>query len=317
MTHSPAERPVWRDGAWVPRAEATVSALSHSMQRGSLVFDVGAVRETARGLACFRARDHIRRFLRSAALVGLEVPWNEADREAVLLDATLETVRRAGVAPALVRWSAFWPSLEGDVLPRPAARASVVIAVLTGADALEPGETPRPKPETVRVAIPRDVRKAGPEVFPPHAKVAASYLGPMLAKRRAVAEGHDEVVLLDAEGSVAEAPTSNVFAVRAGTLITPPIDRVLPGITRDSILELARAEGIPALEQRLAPEDLRGADEAFLAGTSLPVQPIAAIDGRPLRAGAPGPITARLRALLLACERGEDPRFERWLERVR
>jgi len=173
------------------------------------------------------------------------------------------------------------------------------------------------KPATVRVAVPRDARKAGPEVFPPQAKVAASYLGPMLAKRRALAEGFDEVVLLDAQGRVAEAPTANVFVVRGGALVTPPTERVLAGITRDSILALARADGIEVREEHLSAEDLAGADEAFLAATSLPVQAIASVDGRALRGGAPGPVTARVRAALVACERGEDARFERWLVRVR
>jgi branched-chain amino acid aminotransferase len=154
-------------------------------------------------------------------------------------------------------------------------------------------------------------------VLPPQAKVAAAYLGPMLAKRRALAEGHDEVVLLDREGLVAEAPTANVFAVRGGELVTPTTERVLAGITRASVLDLARAEGIPAREAALSPEELASADEAFLAGTSLPVQPVVAVDGRPMRAGAPGPLTARIKALLVACERGHDGRFAHWLERVR
>jgi branched-chain amino acid aminotransferase len=302
---------VWRDGVAVPWEQAE-SVLGHSIQRGSLVFDVGAIRETARGVACFRPREHIQRFWRSAALVGLDVSWSEA----ALLEATLETVRASGVSSALVRWSALWPGLEGDVLPRRTSRASVVIAVITPADSAGPGEVPGKKAESVRVGISREIRKAGPEVFPPQAKVAASYLGPMLAKRRAVDEGHDEVVLLDGEGFVAEAPTSNVFAVRDGVLVTPPTDRVLAGITRDSVLGLAHAEGIAVREERLAPEDLASADEAFLAGTSLPIQAIAAVDGARLGAGAPGPITAHLKALLLACERGEDPRFGAWIERV-
>jgi branched-chain amino acid aminotransferase len=169
----------------------------------------------------------------------------------------------------------------------------------------------------VHVAIPRDTRKAGPEVFPPHAKVAASYLGPMLAKRRAVSYGYDEVVLLDREGRVAEAPTANVFAVLRGELVTPPTERVLPGITRASLLDIARAEGIPAREAHLSPEDFAGADEAFLSSTSLLVQPIASVDGTTLPAGAPGPMTARLREALRACERGADPRFVAWLDVVR
>jgi branched-chain amino acid aminotransferase len=135
----------------------------------------------------------------------------------------------------------------------------------------------------------------------------------MLAKQRALPNGFDEVVLLDREGRVAEAPTANVFAVRNGVLVTPPTERVLAGITRDSVLALARAEGIAAREDHLSPEDLVGADEAFLTATSLPVQAIASIDGHVLPGGAPGRMTSRLKAALLACERGEDKRFVSWV----
>ena len=139
----------------------------------------------------------------------------------------------------------------------------------------------------------------------------------MLAKRRAISEGYDEVVLLDRDGFVAEAPTANVFAVRGATLFTPPTDRVLAGITRDSVLALAKVEGIETREAPLRPDELADADEAFLTATSLPVQPIASIDGRPLRGGAPGPMTARIMAAFAACERGEDPRFARFVLAVR
>jgi branched-chain amino acid aminotransferase len=305
---------LWLDGALVRGDEARVSVLSHSIQRGSLVFDVGAMRETVdRGVALFRAPEHIERFLRSAALVGLDVPWTPD----ALLAATVETARAAGAPSALVRWSAFVPSVEADVVPRPTSRASVAIAILTAQDYAAPGELPIDKPPIARVAISRDIRKPGPEIFPPQAKVAGAYLGAMLAKRRAIAAGFDEVVLLDREGLVAEAPTANFFCVRDGAIATPPTERVLAGITRASLLEIARAEGIEARECHLAPADLATADEAFLAGTSLPVQAIASIDGRPVGRGAPGPVTLRLRECLVRCERGEDTRFLRWLAPVR
>jgi branched-chain amino acid aminotransferase len=268
------------------------------MQRGALVFDVGALR--AGGL--FRPREHVARFLRSAALVGLDVPWGEDE----LLRATLDAARAASAPSALVRWSAFVPTLEPDVVPRAGARASVVIAVLV------PEEGAPKKPDVARVAVPQDARKAGPEVFPPQAKVSAAYLGPMLAKRAALAAGFDEVVLLDREGRVAEAPTANVFAVVGGALVTPPAERVLAGITRDAVLQIARAEGIPAREAHLSREELAGADEALLTATSLPVQAVGSIDGRAMRGGAPGPLTARVRALVDACERGELPAFRHW-----
>jgi branched-chain amino acid aminotransferase len=317
-----ARADVWLDGTVTRWDDARASVLCHGMQRGALVFDVGRLRYRPNGTRLlFRPREHIARFLRSAALVGLTVPWDEA----TLLDATVRVVRgvRAGEAPgdapggrgSLVRWSAFVPSLEADVVPRPPAQASVAIAVVEPEDSAQPATSAEPtgrKPAMVRVQVPRDLRKAGPEVFPPQAKVSASYLGPMLAKRRAQAEGFDEVVLLDAEGRAAEAPTANVFVARGGALTTPPVERVLAGITRDSVLAVARAEGIPVAEGHLSLDDLDNADEAFLTATSLPVQAIASFGVRTLPAGAPGPITARIRELIMACELGLDARFAGW-----
>ncbi|HEY1697218.1 MAG TPA: aminotransferase class IV [Polyangiaceae bacterium] len=298
---------VWLDGALVAPDEARISVLSHAIQRGAAVFDVGVLRPGDRGPLLFRPADHVSRFLRSTAAIGPGIdPLLDAE---TLLRATVETARASGATSALVRWTAFIADAEPDVVPRSGARASVAIAILPD----DPAATA--KPATVRVSVPRDARKAGPEVFPPHAKVAASYLGPMLAKRRAREQGYDEVVLLDGEGHLAEAPTANVFIVRAGVLHTPPLGRILPGITRDSALAIARAEAIPVHEAPLGLEDLAAADEAFLTASSFPVQGISAVDGRPLRAAAP--VTARMRSMLLACERGEDPRFASWVVPVR
>jgi branched-chain amino acid aminotransferase len=306
---------IWLDGKMVGWEDARVSVLSHGIQRGALVFDVGRMRVTPDGMRhLFRPGEHIARFLRSADLIGLRLRWDAA----TLLAATTQVASTASRdAPnSLVRWSAFVPSLEADVVPSPVARPSVAIAVIRPEDSLPPGEPVPPRPVAVRVQIPRDLRKAGPEVFPPLAKVAASYLGPMLAKRRARAEGFDEVVLLDREGRVAEAPTANVFVAKGGVLMTPPVERVLAGITRDSVLALARAEGLEVRETHLSPEDLEEADEAFLTATSMPVVPIASFGGRILRAPVPGPLTARIRELVLACELGQDPRFASWTVEV-
>jgi branched-chain amino acid aminotransferase len=313
-----ARADVWLDGRTARWDDARASVLCHGMQRGALVFDVGRVRYRPNGTAVlFRPREHIARFLRSAALIGLTVPWNEAS----LLDATVGVVRGAPAggsradeegSGALVRWSAFVPSVEADVVPRPPVRASVAIAIVQPEDSVPPAGPIGRKPAAVRVQVPRDLRKAGPEVFPPQAKVSASYLGPMLAKRRALAEGFDEVVLLDGEGRAAEGPTANVFVAKGGTLTTPPVERVLAGITRDSVLAVARNEGIPVAEAHLWPDDLENADEAFLTATSLPVQAIASFGARTLPAGAPGPITRRVREIIVACELARDARFAGW-----
>jgi branched-chain amino acid aminotransferase len=301
--------PIWLDGALVSWEEARTSILSHAIQRGALVFDVGALRPRADGHPLlFRPREHIARFLRSAALVGLDV---RIDPES-LLEATVHTVRASRATTALVRWSAFVASPEPDVTARSGTRVSVAIACIATEDYARTAPVPK-KPATIRVSIPRGIRKAGPEVISPQAKAAGAYLGPMLAKQRAVAEGFDEVVLLDQEGRIAEAPSASVFAAREGALVTPPLERVLAGITRDCVLAIARAEGIVVREAHLSPEELAGSDEAFLASTSLPIQPIASVDSRRLGAQAPGPLTIRIERAMLACERGADPRFEAWV----
>src|SRR5271167_4320741 len=125
-----AQAAVWLDGTLVPWRSAQTSVLSHAIQRGALVFDVGALRPGRAGPLLFRPREHIARFLRSAALVGLSVTWNEE----ALLAATIETVRVSGMASGLVRWSAFVPSLEPDVVPRGEAPTSVAIAVIAPED---------------------------------------------------------------------------------------------------------------------------------------------------------------------------------------
>jgi branched-chain amino acid aminotransferase len=305
---------IWMNGSLVAASEAHVSVLAHSMQRGSLVFDVAAFHATDRGPAVFRMREHVARFLRSARLIGLDVSFDAAALE----EAARACVRARGATEGLVRWSAFFASIEAEVVPREAT-ASVAVAAYAPEDTVPPGVKPKARPASLRVRVPRDARKAGPEVFPPQAKVAASYLGPMLASRRARAEGFDEVVLLDGEGRVAEAPTANVFAVIGGALVTPPLERVLAGITRDSVIAIAREEGIHAREEHFALEQLAAADEAFLAATSYPIAPIASVDETILGASgarAPGPITARIAARIEAIERGRDARSAEWLSYV-
>jgi branched-chain amino acid aminotransferase len=293
---------LWLDGVLVANTTAAIPLMSHAPQRGSLVFDVGSFHPTSSGTALFRAREHIARFMRSARIVGLAMRFDEE----ALLRAAIEVVAACGRDDGLVRWSVLYAAAEPDLEPRdPATRVAVAAQLL---------EDP-PRMKAVRVAMFDDARKAAPDVLSPEAKVAAAYLGPLLARRRAVLAGADEIVLLDREGNVAEAPVANVFAVASGTLWTPPLGHVLPGITRDAVIAIAVAEGIAVREEPLAPEALASADEAFLTATSLPIAPIAAVNGRALGA-TPGPVTARLAARLIAAQQGKDPQLGAWLTPV-
>ena len=293
---------LWLDGALVDTSMATLPMMGHAPQRGSLVFDVGSFHPTKSGVALFRAREHVERFLRSARIVGLPIAF---DTDA-LVRAACEVVAACGRAEGLVRWSVFYTAAEPDLVPRDTATRVAVAAQLL--------QDPRSQ-KPIRVAVLEDARKASPDVLPVDAKVAAAYLGPLLAKRRAQAAGADDVVLLDHAGNIAEAPVANAFAVKDGTLLTPPLGLVLPGITRDCVLEVARDEGIPIREAPLSPAAFADADEAFLTGTSFPLAPISAINTRELE-GAPGPITRKLSERLVLAQHGGDPKREAWLTRL-
>jgi len=293
---------LWLDGAIVETKAATIPLMGHAPQRGSLVFDVGSFHRTGSGVALFRAREHVARFARSARIVGLALPFDED----ALVRAAVDVVAACERDDGLVRWSVYFTASEPDLLPRdPTTHVAVAAQLLQ--------DPPRMKP--IRIATFDDARKAAPNALSPEAKVAAAYLGPMLARRRAVAAGADDVVLLDHAGNVAEAPIANVFVVKKGVLYTPSLGCVLPGITRDAVLALALAEGIEARETTVTREELASADEAFLTATSIPIAPIGAVDAHVL-GNAPGPVTTRLAARLGAAQRGDDPAFASWLTNV-
>jgi len=166
----------------------------------------------------------------------------------------------------------------------------------------------------VRLWVEKQRRNRRDDIMPPQAKVAANYASPMAAKWAARRAGYDEVVLLDEEGFVAEAPTSNLFWVDGeGALHTPPERRVLLGVTRRSILEIARHDGLVVSEERVRPEELMQAAEVFLTGTTASVWPVASIDGQPIGAGAPGPVSSKLSTRFDAIASGRAADFQHWL----
>ena len=312
---APPERRIWIDGQLVPWQEATVHVLSHSHQRGSLVFDYMSVHATSEGPAVFRLDDHLERFYTSVELVGLPL-----GREAVALrTAVLETVAANPGAKA-VKISAYLPSVVVDVVPADPHVAVAIAAYDPQADVLARKTPPPPRPpRAVRIWLEKQRRQRRPDILHPHAKVAANYTSPMFAKWEARRRGYDEVLLVDDLGQLAEGPTTNFFLVDAhGILRTPPEQSVLLGVTRRSVLELARAEGFTVVEEAVRPADLFAAPEAFLTGTSAGVWPILSVDDRVLGEGAPpGPVSRRLGECFRAAVAGEDPRFAHWLAVVK
>ena len=306
------ERTIWRDGHFVAWRDATVHVLAQSLQRGSLAFDYLSVYETARGPAAFRLRDHVERLATTCRIVGLPLDCPVE----TLVDAAAETVRRNPGAKS-VKISALIPSVEVELVPQD-ERVSVFIAAYdSGPDIIahNPGEYRRRDVLSLKVEREKSARRE--DILPPHAKVAGNYTAAMTAKWRARREGFDDVVLLDENGFVTEGPTANLFLVDAdGQLATPPGNKVLLGITRDSIMELAGASDLHCTERDVTPDELNGAAEVFLTGTSVGVWPVVRVDGGAVAGGDVGPMTARLRDRYGAVVRGEDPNFEHWLHYI-
>jgi len=305
----PTDRKIWLDGRLVPWAQATVHVLSHSLQRGSLVFDYLSVHETPRGPAVFRLDDHLARFRASTDLVGLPVERTPGE----LRPAVLETVL-ANPGCTSVKISAFIPSIEVDVVPQDPRVAIAIAAYDARRDVIAHNPGKFPFAAEVKLWIEKERRNRRADIMPAQAKVAANYTSPMVAKWRARKSGYDEIVLVDEDGLLAEAPTSNVFLVDAhGALRTPEPERVLLGVTRRSVIELARHDGHAVHEEAIQPDALFTTAEAFLTSTSVGIWPVISVDGKPIGDGTPGPVTRALRERLRAIESGRVPEFDHWL----
>jgi branched-chain amino acid aminotransferase len=311
---APVNRVIWLNGALVPWAQATVHVLSHSLQRGSLVFDYMAVHETPRGPAIFRLDRHVQRMLRSCELMGLPIALDEAQLTSAIVRAV-----RANPGGSSVKASAYFASLEVDVVPVD-TRVSVAIAVYDPQTDLEgrlPQARPRAPRRPLRLWLEKEAHQRRDDIVSPQAKVSANYASSMTAKARAQQLGFDEILLVDENDHVAEGPTTNVFVVdRDGVLLTPPETRVLRGVTRESIIELARSGGIEVREKTIDPEELMSASEVFLTGTTAGVLAVESVDGERVGSACPGPLSQRLGELLSQAESGNDSRFDHWLTYV-
>jgi branched-chain amino acid aminotransferase len=289
------DRRIWIDGALVPWADATVHVLSHSLQRGSLIFDYMSVHETERGPAVFRMPEHLERFQRSAEMVGLDLLQDVA-----ALGAAVAETLRANPGAKAVKISAYLPSVEVDVVALD-PRVSVAIAAYDPYRDVIAYKTEQPELHLeFRIWIEKERRNRRHDIMEPQAKVAANYVSPMVAKARARRQGYDDILLLDDQGHVAEGPTTNVFRVdEAGALITPPETRVLLGVTRRSVIELAKHDGRPVREE------------------TANVLPVVDIDGCTIGGGSVGPVCAGLRDRFHQVTHGLDPAFAHWLSYAR
>jgi len=298
---------VWMNGRTVPHTEAVVHFLTPALHYGAGVFEGIRCYSTARGPAVFRLRDHIDRLLRSARIFGFrDLPYGadtlcHAVRELIAVNALEECYIRPVMYLAEGGWNL---TLDGG-------RLHVGIAVwpwtnYLGAEALDRG---------VRANISSFTRHH-PNVSMTKAKVIGNYANSILAKTESVRLGFDEAILLDPEGYVAECTGENIFIVKRGLLMTPPPAGILDGLTRQSVIVLARDAGNDLQETRLSRDDLYGADEVFVCGTAAEVIGLCEIDFRTIGDGRSGPITRVLQRAYADAVHGRDERSSEWLDHV-
>lgn len=298
---------IWFNGELVPWDKATIHVLSHVVHYGSSVFEGIRCYETPDGPAIFRLKEHTRRLFNSAKIYRMEIPYSEEQINAACRAVvTANNLRSAYLRPVAFRG---YGTLGVD--PR-GCPVDVAVAALNwgkylGDEALEQG---------VDVGVSSWTRIA-PNTLPAMAKAAANYMNSQLIKLEAAQHGYSEGIALDVNGYVSEGSGENLFLVRDGVLITPPLAAsVLPGITRDTVITLARDAGLPIIEERIPREALYIADELFFTGTAAEITPIRSVDGIPVGIGKRGPITERLQRAFFAVINGEREDRWGWLDRV-
>ena len=295
---------IWHNGAVKPWAEATTHVMSHALHYGSSVFEGIRSYDTPDGPAIFRLTDHNRRLFQSAKIHEIRIPYTLEQ----INDACREVVTRNGFGAAYLRPVA-WRGLGGFGL---SADTPVEVAVATwqmgaylGEDVLEAGID----------ACVSSWQRFAPNTIPAGAKAGGNYLSGQLVAREARRLGFGEGIALASTGLLSEGAGENLFLVIDGALHTTPVSAaLLNGLTRHSLITLARANGIEVVERDLPREYLYLCDELFMCGTAAEITPIRSVDGRPVGAGKPGPVTRRMQALFFGLFDGTTPDQHGWLE---
>lgn len=297
---------IWYDGKLVPWRDATTHVLTHSLHYGVAVFEGVRAYRTERGTAIFRLAEHTQRLLNSGKIYMMSIPYSREE----LMEAQCEVVRSNQLKSCYLRPIAFYGSEKMGISTRGATVHVSVAAwpwgAYLGEDGIENG---------IRVKTSSFARHHV-NVTMPRAKVASTYANSILANLEVTAQGYDEALLLDTQGFVAEGAGENLFVIKDGKIYEPEIASALTGITRDSVINIAREFGLEVHSRRLTRDDIYIADEAFFTGTAAEVTPIRELDDRIIGEGKRGPITQKIQARYFDIVNGRAPEYDHWLTYV-
>ena len=294
---------IWMDGEFVALKDAKINILSHVVHYGTSVFEGIRCYETEKGPAVFRLEEHMQRLIDSAKIYKMEIPYTKEE----LMDAVIETIKVNNLKSCYIRPITYRGFGELGVNPL-GCPIETTIAVWKWGSYI--GEEEMENGANIGVST---WRKPAPDTLPVMAKAGANYMNSQLANLEAGEHGYDEAILLDYQGYVAEGSGENIFIVENGKIITPNLASVLRGITRDTVITLAKDLGYEVTEEIISRERLYLADEVFFTGSAAEVTPIRAIDNREIGIGKRGPITKELQDAFFELVEGKSENDHGWL----
>ena len=297
---------IWFDNKMVPWREAKTHVLTHTLHYGLGVFEGVRAYETKNGSAIFRLDDHTKRLYNSAHIVGMKMPY---DKETIN-QAHKDSIKENNLKSGYIRPMAFYGSEAMGISAKTLSTHVIVAAWSWGAymgqEALDKGINVKTSSFS-RHHVNSTMCKA---------KANGNYLNSILAHQEATTDGYDEALLLDTQGFVAEGSGENIFIVKNGKLITPTLTSALEGITRDSVITIAKDLGITVVERNITRDEIYTADEAFFTGTAAEVTPIKQLDKREIGIGAKGKITNEIQSIYFDSVKGNNNKYKHWLHYI-
>ncbi len=304
-----SRRKVWIDGQLISFNKARVPLMSHSFTRGSAVFEVMSLHDTDKGPAVFRLDDHIERLFRSADMINMKLPLSASRMKS----AVKETVAANTVRQGMLKLICYYGGIEFEVVPRN-TEVSVGVFVVDLQKDLSAERFKKSERRHAEACF-SEWRKIDPRTVPVECKCAANYLGGMVAKQDAINKGFTAPVLLDLKGHIAEGATESLFLVKNRVLKTPKLDTILSGITRKSVLKLARDANLDVVEKKLRPQELLEADEAFFTSSIVKIWPICRMEDVKLK--APGEVSRLLEGMFEKILTGKVKSYNKWLTTIK
>jgi len=306
MSMADRDGKIWKDGQMVDWRDATLHMLTHSLHYGMAVFEGVRAYNTTHGTAIFRLKEHTQRLFNSAKIFQMKVPFDMD----TIMNAQLEVVRANKLESCYLRPLVWIGSEKMGVSARGNTIHVGIAAWPWGAYLGEEGLA-----KGIRVKTSSFTRHHV-NISMVRAKASGYYINSILANQEVTADGYDEALLLDTEGYVSEGAGENIFIVKSGKIYTPDLASCLDGITRDSVVTIARDLGIEVIEKRITRDEVYCADEAFFTGTAAEVTPIRELDGREIGAGSRGPVTEKIQSMFFDIVGGKAPQYSHWLTSV-